>query len=260
MKKAKPIKGSARTRKFASGGDIAALAGLGTLAYLMSRKKDKEEGGLKAKGTDLYRAAEEADVAPRARAEDTEMKPLGKFPAEPGYGTSGGAPEEKAAPKAEKKSAPVVKQKSAAPKQGAYKEAPVIEAGKKSKEYPIKSVPSEERPSKPYPEKQAQSRKLAAEVLRKTKEASDMVKKASKIRPKSGMGPANTFLTEERLEKARKSMKGGFDKGLFERGDLGIGKKKGGAIKKYAAGGSISSASKRADGIAQRGKTRGKVL
>jgi hypothetical protein len=35
--------------------------------------------------------------------------------------------------------------------------------------------------------------------------------------------------------------------------------KKGGVVKKYASGGSVSSASKRADGIAQRGKTRGKV-
>jgi hypothetical protein len=29
--------------------------------------------------------------------------------------------------------------------------------------------------------------------------------------------------------------------------------------KKYAKGGSVSSASKRADGIAQRGKTKGKI-
>ena len=34
--------------------------------------------------------------------------------------------------------------------------------------------------------------------------------------------------------------------------------KKGGAVKKMASGGSVSSASRRADGIAQRGKTRGK--
>jgi len=54
----------------------------------------------------------------------------------------------------------------------------------------------------------------------------------------------------------------------------GYGIKNGGAVKKYAAGGSVKasgmgsvktakpsmgSASKRADGIAQRGKTRGKV-
>jgi hypothetical protein len=38
------------------------------------------------------------------------------------------------------------------------------------------------------------------------------------------------------------------------------GKKKGGAVKKMASGGmSVSKASSRADGIAQRGKTRGKM-
>ena len=36
--------------------------------------------------------------------------------------------------------------------------------------------------------------------------------------------------------------------------------KKGGAVKKYAKDGKVSSASARADGIAQRGKTRGKMV
>jgi hypothetical protein len=36
-------------------------------------------------------------------------------------------------------------------------------------------------------------------------------------------------------------------------------KKKGGMIKKMASGGSVGSASKRADGIAVKGKTRGKI-
>jgi len=36
-------------------------------------------------------------------------------------------------------------------------------------------------------------------------------------------------------------------------------KKRGGAVKKYASGGMVSSASKRADGIAIKGKTRGKI-
>ena len=36
-----------------------------------------------------------------------------------------------------------------------------------------------------------------------------------------------------------------------------FGKKHGGKVHKYAKGGSVGSASKRADGIAQRGKTRG---
>ena len=65
--------------------------------------------------------------------------------------------------------------------------------------------------------------------------------------PRSGMGPKNTFLTKDRSDAAKKSMSKGFSMGLFERGDLGIGKKKGGAVK---------SASARADGIAIRGKTR----
>ena len=40
---------------------------------------------------------------------------------------------------------------------------------------------------------------------------------------------------------------------------LKLGMKKGGAVKKMASGGSVSSASKRADGIAQRGKTKGRI-
>jgi len=36
--------------------------------------------------------------------------------------------------------------------------------------------------------------------------------------------------------------------------------KKGGAVKKYAKGGSVGSASKRADGCAQRGKTKGRMV
>ena len=38
------------------------------------------------------------------------------------------------------------------------------------------------------------------------------------------------------------------------------GMRKGGKVKKMAKGGSVGSASKRADGIAQRGKTRGKMV
>ena len=42
--------------------------------------------------------------------------------------------------------------------------------------------------------------------------------------------------------------------------DSGPGAKKGGMVKKMAKGGSVSSASKRADGIAQRGKTKGTMI
>ena len=42
--------------------------------------------------------------------------------------------------------------------------------------------------------------------------------------------------------------------------DAGRGMNRGGSVKKYAGGGSVSSASKRADGIASRGKTRCKIV
>lgn len=42
--------------------------------------------------------------------------------------------------------------------------------------------------------------------------------------------------------------------------DYGREFKRGGNVKKMASGGSVSSASKRADGIAQRGKTKGRYL
>ena len=41
--------------------------------------------------------------------------------------------------------------------------------------------------------------------------------------------------------------------------DFSLPLKKGGMVKRYAAGGSVSSASRRADGIATKGKTRGKM-
>ena len=47
--------------------------------------------------------------------------------------------------------------------------------------------------------------------------------------------------------------------GGFDQGPAGSTYKKGGAVKKMASGGMASSASKRADGIATKGKTRGKM-
>jgi hypothetical protein len=63
----------------------------------------------------------------------------------------------------------------------------------------------------------------------------DFKMKPSVPESSSGMGPRNTFLTRERLEKS---------KGIFSR---------------MKSGGKVSSASSRGDGIAQRGKTKGRV-
>jgi len=45
----------------------------------------------------------------------------------------------------------------------------------------------------------------------------------------------------------------------YMKDEAGNNMKRGGAVKKMASGGSVSSASSRGDGIAQRGKTRGKM-
>lgn len=81
-------------------------------------------------------------------------------------------------------------------------------------------------------------------------------KKEKEAAGKKDSVPKNTFLTKERSDAAQQSMKKGFEMGLFERGNLGIGKKNGGTVNKYASGGKVKSASARADGCAIRGKTR----
>ena len=240
MKKAKPSKGSARVRKFSDGGDIAALAGLGTLAYLLSRKKDKEkEGGLKLP-SDTTRKVEDATPAVlKAGMSDAERRATAASKGQPE------TPEEqdksvlysdrmaKAAPTTSKR---VI----AASKPAAKAVAKPVE----SKQTPVTSKPNEERPSKPYPEKEAAAKKAAA------------------AKPSV---PKNTFLTKERLDKSKEAMKRYRE--AQEKKQRGVSDiqydtmgnpimKKGGSVKKYANGGSVSQ---RADGIAQRGKTRGKV-
>jgi hypothetical protein len=49
------------------------------------------------------------------------------------------------------------------------------------------------------------------------------------------------------------------EESLGQMGDV-IGAKKGGMIKKMAKGGMVSSASKRADGICKKGKTKGRMV
>jgi hypothetical protein len=83
---------------------------------------------------------------------------------------------------------------------------------------------------------------------------------------KDGKPPRNALsgLTDKEIDK------------LFESGDFRVGpggvpkrpteaqldavRERGGSVKKYASGGSVSSASKRADGCATKGKTRGKFV
>jgi len=245
--KAKTVKGSARTKKFARGGDIAAgLAGLGTLAYLMSKKKDDEKPS-----TTTAAAKEESAPEPK------ELKKLGKYESEAGDGTSKGDTNDKA--------------------YEPIKAEPMARAKPEGKKPPV-FIPGRIGSMDAGIPKESKGEKVGAgyeglDLREKPASTESKRKEESKEKPTGGAAAGsasgkakpekskltNTFLTKERTDKARSAYYQGFKKGLFEKGDLGIGKKSGGAVKKYASGGSVSSASKRADGIAQRGKTRGKV-
>jgi hypothetical protein len=97
-------------------------------------------------------------------------------------------------------------------------------------------------------------RELDAEIADKPKrEAANEI-----LRESRGVQPTPE---KDRRDMATHNYYKGFNKPLFG-GKEGLpipGMKKGGKVKKYASGGSVSSASKRADGIAQRGKTRGRM-
>lgn len=86
--------------------------------------------------------------------------------------------------------------------------------------------------------------KLLAEGLAGRQAAKEAAKAMGK-RMERDITPRPPQLTSEPLKIGREPLK--------------LGMKKGGAVKKMASGGSVSSASKRADGIAQRGKTKGRI-
>jgi len=95
----------------------------------------------------------------------------------------------------------------------------------------------------------------------KSSDVTDVVPKKTSYRSLTG-----TAREDARANEARdKLMKSDFvkkpKKGLDESDTTGgaIGYKRGGKMKKYASGGMVSSASRRADGIATKGKTRCKI-
>jgi len=260
--KAKPVKGSARTKRFDIGGTVGALAGLGTLAYLMSRKKKGETGKDAPDAAKVLtaRSAMGEDMTGDTDAKKRAMA-ASKGRPEMGDATNDDITTKKTTTPVVKKTTPSVKATStttnASTKATAakdktpasdYKTSPVIEAGKKvpqSKTAPITGKSNEERESKSYPAVAAEKKKADAER-----------------RKGQGMTPYAPSRAEEIRRKER----------FHKEAALGRGIKNGGAVKKYAGGGSVSSsskmgsvktakpsmgsASKRADGIAIRGKTR----
>jgi hypothetical protein len=240
--KTKPVKGSARTQKFDRGGTVAALAGLGTLAYLMSRKKKGEAGkgmgkfpmeagdGTSGPGMDEYKPKDDA-AKQRAMAASMGRPEMGDATNDDITTKKTTTP----AVKTTRPTKPAVKATAPAPKATAPAPKATPDMGK----------PNEERPSKPYPEKEAAAKK-AASVAARTSRPGDPDKKAatSKV-AKATQGtveqagrsmartPAQKMAENARLVEERRK------KEKAEK--MGYGIKNGGAVKKYADGGMTSS-------------------
>lgn len=263
--KAKPAKGSARTKRFDVGGTVGALAGLGTLAYLMSRKKKGADG---------------------------EYKPQGKFPQEGGSGTSTSKPEPYVAADAEENAA----KKEALSKGMQYKkpEGPTaVEKKIPGKKPPNKkptvaattattanagdsdssSTPSSAddvisagqkyarigEKNKPYPSnspavKTAQHRQFLQKKAGLSGKGITTPGDSNKKGDTSKGRSANPI--QGTIDNAGKSMARTPQQKMSE-GAREVQRRREEAEKsRYKKGGSVSSASKRADGIAIRGKTR----
>ena len=274
--KAKPAKGSARTKRFDVGGTVGALAGLGTLAYLMSRKKKGETG--------------------------KEFGPQGKFPQEDGGGTSGpgmadttpkvdeaakrramaasaGRPEmgdatndnivvnESAPPKRNK---PVIKKKKDEPPKTP---TPTVEgftepSSDHAKEIKDKFDKFDPDPNKgKYQNTRADAIRGALPGKKPYTDSSGVVynergepyanttankkpadkkpadKKPADKKQEATTGAKRTRYAKKKVEEPKRPKRTRYAKKQV-------------TDKKYSSGGSVSSASKRADGIAIRGKTR----
>jgi len=86
------------------------------------------------------------------------------------------------------------------------------------------------------------------------KPAASPAKPAVKSRPMSAA--AESAFQEANISPTTRAE---YDRGISNEPRANTYYKKGGAVKGYASGGSVSSASKRADGIAIKGKTRGRM-
>lgn len=269
--KAKPVKGSARTKKFDNGG-LAALAGLGALAYMMRKKKGESEGsapkdksGYSSGPVDVRSMIEgKGDEEPSAEIKRAMAASQGRSELIP-EGTTD-------ADRATMYGDTVAKRAMPKPKKttsGGGVKSVVSKAEDKPASVGMTGIPissdagksNEELPSKPYP------KNLKASVMspKGTQDVGKALGMSSNAKGTQTLGERIRGSVEnagrsvvttpaQRMAEAARMVE---ERRRKEREEAGM--KRGGKVKKYASGGSVSSASKRADGIAQRGKTRGRV-
>jgi hypothetical protein len=233
--KAKPVKGSARAKKFDAGG-LAALAGLGALAYMMRKKKGESEGsapkdksGYSSGPVDVGRMIEgRGDEEPSAEVKRAMAASKGRPDLIPEGATD--------ADKATMYGDTVAKRVMPAAKKPAAK--PVA---KSATEGFGKVTQLGENSDQAKGMRESRKQRLGATYAKQY----------------SAYQNAPAGADKEALKKSMEQAKRDYE---------GAPLKKGGAVKASKMGTvkqakpSMGSASKRADGIAQRGKTRGRVL
>lgn len=212
--------------------DLTALAALGTLGYMLSKKGDKkDEKSTVASAERRIAADKEASEEPKSIEEDSEeaanrrtermlTNPNAKEFGEAGTSMTVSPSKKPAASPA--KPAPSKSNIEPAPKTPAYVQSyteDMMDADNP------RSVKAEKAP--------------AAASVDVTKLSLADRRKLSRENS-SGSGPTDTRSVNQRMRES-------------------FGLKRGGKVKKMASGGMTSSASKRADGIATKGKTRGKM-
>ena len=282
-----------KTKRFRGGGisgDLGSLALIGGLGYMFgrgSKSKEAKEKAAKDAVVENLKPKEE----PKKEFTDAERKQAEDYMVggdQPGHNLGTKTPSDTTT--SPKKDSSKVKNKP--PKAKRVASAGITNASKSSPptdNSSISSFPGGNKPTISSAVSDAQGSSKAPSTTAAPKKVEAKSEQARKVTPANKLvgepyvaskpvvpgGGRNTFLTKERTEKAKASMakaRSGMFKSNKEKLEEyqennkkyqkmldGLkGKKAGGTVKKYAAGGTVS-ASRRADGIAQRGKTRGRV-
>ena len=252
-----------KVKKFGRGGDI--ITGLGAVLvgkalydkYKEGKDKDDSSGASlkKPKISEEVEKAQKGAPKPREEYVPADKKELDAKKAALSGGMRYKKPRGPAAQDVSGRKPVKAKDKAPATTSKPYPNPGKPNEDRPSKPYPTElGKPNEDRPSKPYPTEQAEANKVknipGVTVMKPSdKEIKDIkAKQAAAVRAKKNQGliPYASSGREEIMRNNR----------FHKEAELGRGIKKGGMVKKYASGGSVSSASKRADGIAIRGKTR----
>jgi len=216
--------------------NLTALAALGTLGYMLSKKGDKKDEKSTSDAAERRRAAEkDANEEPKVIGDEFGMDP-----------------EEAANRRTER-----MLTNPNAREYGEAGTSMTVSPSKKPAASPAKPAPSKSNIA-PAPKTPAYVQSYTEDMMDADNPRSVKAEKA----PAASVDVTKLSLADRRkLSRENSSGSGPTDtRSVNQRMRESFGLKRGGKVKKMASGGSVSSASKRADGIATKGKTRGKMV